>query len=97
MTIGPIALLAHLVLLAWATRVVCRRTMDRRQPRTDDVASIRFSWVCAVVCLVAAAVFDLLDGGRRLAVVRGLWELGMASVCLTAGLAIRVLQGGRRA
>lgn len=97
MTVGPIALLAHLALLAWATRVVCRRTMDRRPPRADDIAAIRFSWVCAVLCLCAAAGFDLLDGGRRLAAVRGLWEMGMASVCLTAGLALRVLQGGRRA
>lgn len=97
MTVGPIVLVAHLVLLWYATRTIWLRTTDRRAPRQDDISAVRLSWICAVVALLAATLCDALDGGARLAVVRGLWEVGFAGVCLTAGLAIRILRGGRRA
>lgn len=97
MTVDPIVLLAHLALLWYATRAVCARTADRRVPRHDDIQAVRLSWICAAVALLAATLCDALDGGARLAVVRGLWEVGFAGVCLTAGLAIRILRGGRRA
>lgn len=97
MTVGPIVLVAHLALLWYATRTVCSRTADRRVPRPDDISAIRLSWICAVVALLAAILCDALDGGARLAVVRGLWEVGFAGICLTAGVAIRILRGGRRA
>ena len=97
MTVDPIVLVAHLALLWYATRTICMRTTDRRAPRQDDISAVHLSWICAVVALLAATLCDALDGGARLAVVRGLWEVGFAGVCLTAGLAIRILRGGRRA
>lgn len=97
MTVSPMVLAVHVGLLLWTTRVIHSRRGDRRAPTRDEVNAVRISLVMAFVTLAVAAVFDASDGGKKLAVVRGLWDVGITTCCLTYGLAIRILRGGRRA
>lgn len=96
MSVSGVALLAHVLLLFYATRAVCARVQDRRQVNPCHVKLVRGSWIAAVATMVVAAGFDVMDHGRRLAAVGELWDLGFALCCLTYALAIRILIGERR-
>jgi hypothetical protein len=87
----------HVAVMAYALLAVCDEVGGRRSPAPDRISALRAATGTACVLLLTALVADTLDGGRKLAWVRGLWEASMIACIFAAGLAIRILKGdGRR-
>ena len=86
---------AHVLITVYAVRAVCAWIHDRRTPRRDDVLAVWVAGVTAAAFLVLAAVCDLADGGRRLVLVRSLWEMAMLLCVITTGLSIHVMRSVR--
>lgn len=87
-----LVILAHLMVVAWGTRVVCLWTHDRRVPRKDDVVAVQLGFAAVCVVAVIAAVSDLTDGGRKLVTTRTFWEF-MELLCIVfTGFVILVLR-----
>lgn len=83
---------AHLLLVAWGTRVVCLWTHDRRVPRPDDVRAVQLGFGVAVAAVMLAILFDATDGGRPLQGTRSAWEFAMLVCTVVSGLVILVLR-----
>lgn len=85
-------ILAHLVVVGWGTRVVCRWLHDRRVPRAADVRAVQVGFLIVCALVVLAVLCDVTDGGRPLAMTRMMWEFAMLVSTVFSALVILVLR-----